>query len=98
MSFHRKKVFPVFIRIPNQQLHSLSSNKDVLERATKLTWKWGGHAATMWDPYAGKRGRGRPRHRWADILTAGAEKQWPIEINDRNKWKELEKEQLKMLN
>ena len=61
-------------RIPNEKLHSLSSNTDVLERATKLKYKWGGHVArlhpetwahvaTMWDLYMGKRGQGRPRRR-----------------------------------
>ena len=46
----------------------------------------------------GKSGQGRPRHRWADILIAGAGKLWSREAEDRKKWKELEKEQLKMLN
>ena len=52
------------------QILSYSSNKDVLEKATKLKWKWGGHVAklhpdiwaheaTMWDPYMGKRGQER---------------------------------------
>ena len=56
------------------------------------------HAATMRDPYMGRRGQGRPRRRWADILTAGAGKQWSREAKDRKKWKEVEKEQLRMLN
>ena len=93
-------------RVPNKKLHSLSSNTDVLERATKLKWKWGGHVArlhperwaTMWDPYMGRRSRGRPRRRWADILIAGAGKLWSREAKDRTKWKKLGKEQLKMLN
>lgn len=88
-------------RISNEELRNLSSDADVLERATKLKWKWGGHvarlnperwayAATMWDPYTGKRRQGRPRRRWADILAARAGKQWSRIARDRKKWKELE--------
>ncbi|PSN38170.1 hypothetical protein C0J52_14550 [Blattella germanica] len=71
----------------------------------KLKWKWGvhvarlqperwAHAATIWDPYTGKRGRGRPRRRWADMFIAGAGKQWTRLARDRKKWKELEKSYL----
>ena len=62
-----EKVLNILLRdsIPNKELHSLSSNRDVLERATKLKCKWGGHvarlhpercahAATMGDPYMGE--------------------------------------------
>lgn len=92
-------------RISNDTLRSLSSDADALERAMKLKWKWGGHvarlqperwahAATIWDPYTGKRGRGRPRRRWADMFIAGAGKQWSRLARDRKKWKELEKSYL----
>ncbi|PSN53389.1 hypothetical protein C0J52_03819 [Blattella germanica] len=62
----------------------------------KLKWKWGdnvarlqperwAHAATIWDPYTRKRGRGRPRRRWVDMFIAGARKQWSRLARDRKK-------------
>ena len=84
------------------QILSYSSNKDVLEKATKLKWKWGGHVArlhterwahatTMCDPYMGQRGQGQPKRRWADILIAGAGKQWLRQIKDRKKMERTRK-------
>ena len=100
----QRKILNISLRdnIPNKKLHSLSSNTDVWERATKLKWKWGGHverlhpgrcvhADTMLDPYLGKRGLGRPRRRWADIIIKEVGKQWSREAKDRKKWKELDK-------
>ena len=58
-----------------------------------------GRPRIKWEPYKGKRGKGRLRRKWVDILIAGAEKQWSREGKDRKKRKELpEKEQLNVLN
>ncbi|PSN41167.1 hypothetical protein C0J52_16115 [Blattella germanica] len=81
-------------RISNDTLRSLSSDADALERAMKLKWKWGenvarlqperwAHAATILDPYTGK--RGRPRRRWADMFIAGAGKQCMVKTCKRQK-------------
>ncbi|KAJ4428066.1 hypothetical protein ANN_24080 [Periplaneta americana] len=52
--------------------------------------KWT-HAVTIWDPYVGKRGQGRPRLRWSDMCTKEEGKQWSRTAKNRVLWKELGK-------
>ncbi|KAJ4428492.1 hypothetical protein ANN_24529 [Periplaneta americana] len=73
-------------RMTNETLQRLTNTTDAEERATATKWTWGRHVArlhqtrwtraiTMWDPYVGKRGQGRPRLRWSDMFTKEAGKQ-----------------------
>ena len=89
-------------RMTNETLQKLTDTSDAIEWARTMKWKWGGHvarlhqsrwtyAATMWDPYIGKRGQGRPRLRWADVFRKTTDKLWTRKAKDRKLWKELGK-------
>lgn len=88
-------------RISNTTLQAISSTTDPAQQAIRKKWKWGGHVAriqddrwtiktTMWDPYTGKRQRGRPRRRWADIFKERAGAQWSRVARCRKSWRTME--------
>ena len=72
------------------------------EDVARFHSEWWAHAGTMWDPcgkqrarmtkakagrpYMGKRGKRWPRRRWADILIAGAGKQWSRQKTRKITW------------
>ena len=87
-------------RIANETLLQLAPTTDIAHLATSTKWRWGGHVArmaddrwtyrtTMWDPRAGKRLRGRPRRRWADIFREHAGRQWTRVARGRDEWRVL---------
>ena len=98
----QRKILGISIRdrTTNETLQKLANIPDAAERAMRTKWKWGGHVArlhqarwthvtTMWDPYTGKRGQGRPRLRWSDMFRKLVGKQWSTKAKDRTLWKEL---------
>ena len=46
----------------------------------------------MWDPYRGKRRKGRPSTRWADYFSDLVGPHWSKMARNRNEWKMLEKQ------
>ena len=77
--------------VSNKELRRIVNTENVAQRAADLKWKWGGDVvrlpqnrwaliATMWDPYEGRRTRGRPTTRWAGP-------QWSHVARNREKWR-----------
>ena len=87
-------------RISNTQLQEWSMLKSAAQQASWSKWKLAGHVArlhhtrwaqatTMWDPYRGKRSRGRPSTRWADYINKVVGPHWSKVARDNNEWKVL---------
>ena len=84
--------------VSKKELRRIVNTENVAQRAADLKWKWGGHVvrlpqdrwvliATTWDPYEGRRTRGRPRTRWADALKHIVDPQWSRVARNRAKWR-----------
>ena len=82
--------------VSNKELRRIVNTENVAQRAADLKWKWGGHVVrlpqnrwalieTTWDPYEGRRTRGRPRMRWADALKHIVGPQWSRIARNRAK-------------
>ena len=82
--------------VSNKELRRIVNTENVAKRAADLIWKWGGHVVrlpqnqlalitTTWDPYEGRRTRGRPRMRWADAMKHIAGPQWSSVARNREK-------------
>ena len=81
--------------VSNKELRRIVNTGNVAQRAADLKWKWGGHVVrlpqnlwaliTTWDPYEGRRTRGRPRTKWADALKHIAGSQWSRVARNREK-------------
>ncbi|KAJ4433633.1 hypothetical protein ANN_15943 [Periplaneta americana] len=87
-------------RVPNEVLRKMSAIKDPALQATNTKWKWGGHVArlrdgrwtqtvTLWDPRIGKRSRGRPRRRWANLFSGRVGSHWSSRGRHREDWRNL---------
>ncbi|KAJ4444449.1 hypothetical protein ANN_06241 [Periplaneta americana] len=87
-------------KVRNEELRLKSSIEMACKTARRLKWKWGGHVArlpadrwayatTVWDPRRGRRGRGRPRRRWAQDFVDVIGPQWTRIARDREKWKDI---------
>ena len=87
-------------RNSNTQLQEWSMVKSAAEQASRSKWKWAGHVArlhyirwalatSMWDPYRGKKSKGRPSTRWADYFNKLVGPHWSKVARDRNERKEL---------
>ena len=99
-----RKILGVATRdgISNTQLQEWSMLKSTAQQASRSKSNWAGHVArlhhtrwaqatTMWDPYRGKRIRGRPSTRWADYFNKLAGPHWSKMARDRNEWKPVER-------
>lgn len=87
-------------KVRNEELRLKSGIEMACKTARRLKWKWGGHVArlpadrwayatTVWDPRRGRRGRGRPRRRWAQDFVDVIGPQWTRIARDREKWKDI---------
>ena len=87
-------------RISNTQLQEWSMLTSAAQQASETKRKWAGHlarlhhtrwaqATTMWDPYRGKRSRGRPSTRWGDHFNKLVGPHWSRVAKDRNERKVL---------
>ena len=74
--------------------------KDILVEIKKKKWVWAGHVmrrqdnrwslrVTEWIPREGKRGRGRPKVRWADEIKKFAGIKWSQLAQDRDNWRSM---------
>ena len=84
--------------VSNKELLRIDNTENVAQRAADLKWKWGGHVTrlpqdrwalipTTWDPYEGRRTRGRLRTRLADALKHIAGPQRSRVARNREKWR-----------
>lgn len=85
-------------KVRNEELRLRSGIEEAHKQARELKWRWGGHVArlpadrwayatTIWDPRRGKRGRGRPRRRWAQDFIEVIGPQWSRLARDRREWR-----------
>lgn len=75
-------------RVTNETLQKMSGVTDPARlKDDRWTYK-----ATMWDPHTGRRSRGRPRQRWADLFKELAGRQWSSRARNRNDWKVLRRQ------
>ena len=87
-------------KIRNTEIRRRTKVSDVMEKISRLKWKWAGHIARMpedrwtrrvvqWQPRQSQRNRGRPAYRWADDLVATAGGGWARTARDRMTWMRL---------
>ena len=83
-----------------EDIYSKTGAKKVGVVAKTFKLKYAGHMIrdneskwnrilTMWNPYEGKRSRGRPKTRWVDEIKRDMGNVWMRMVKDRQKWKDL---------
>lgn len=87
-------------RVRNEDLRRRTGVQDIIERITRLKWRWAGHVARTkdgrwskklleWRPRADKRSVGRPPTRWTDDIKR-ITTNWIGTAQNREEWKTLE--------
>ena len=85
-------------KIPCSEIRKRTKITDIIEHTLKQKWKWAvarmkdnrwTKRCTEWQPWRGKRPRGRPSRRWQDDITEKEGTTWIRKAIGRRQWKTL---------